>query len=152
MHIAINEGDGETIKTMIADGASPNSSLMFAWTALTWAIQSEKTEMASVLLEQGAGPNHPNSQGMTPLLIAVGLGSTDGVNALLEHGANVNLRGTSARFFSDLLGREATGNLNASTYAMKKGNVHPHDLIKDKKGGKAPWNNSTYACMHRGSH
>ena len=110
---AAREGDQESARLLIAEGARVNDSSPDYGTALVMAVASGHEPVSLFLLENGADPNATDSWGLTPLhyalrdgFTAIGMSReripTDSywlrpnmpgvVKALLEHGANANAR------------------------------------------------------------
>lgn len=96
---AINEGDGEATRDLLAAGADPGSVDPSGLTALMHASVLGNAEIVELLLSKGADVNAADKEGNTALMIAAGTGHLDTVKILLEHGADVdiqNSRGVTA--------------------------------------------------------
>ena len=85
--------DVEKAKSLIKDGANPNTQDHNGWTPLHEVAQRNHLELVQLLLEAGANPNIPGGDDhYTPLHDAVEAGHVDVVKLLIERGADKNLR------------------------------------------------------------
>ena len=89
---AVEKGDMEQARQLLADGASLNEQDVAGFTALAAAIQANQTEAALWLIEQKADVNLPDVLGVTPLMRAARLGNPKLVRKLLECGADKTLK------------------------------------------------------------
>ena len=106
---AAQQGDGDSVRMLLAAGANLNDATDEHGNVLTVASSSGHEALSIFLLEKGADPNTPDSHGVSPLHFAVpqGLSSFDGLKyddfyrvlppnmpelarALLAHGADPN--------------------------------------------------------------
>ena len=87
---AVIKGEGDRVKTLIAEGVNVNEPDELGWTPLQLAAAYGHVEIANTLLANGAGPNIKNSGGRTALMYAAALGHTAIVRALLTVGADPN--------------------------------------------------------------
>jgi ankyrin repeat protein len=87
---AAMNGDLDTVRALIAEGADPDTRGSFDTPALHWLVRVDDVDSARMLLEAGADANSATSLGVTPLSLAVETGSTAMIALLLEHGANAN--------------------------------------------------------------
>jgi ankyrin repeat protein len=84
-------GDVETVRLLLAAGASINDQAADGMTALVLAIVKKHTPLAVYLLEQGADPNAAGT-GYAALHVASATGQVEVVKSLLGHGADPNAR------------------------------------------------------------
>lgn len=117
LHNAVEEGDFQTIKDLIADGADVNAQASSYWhtTPLISAIQHEHYKAVSYLLEHGADANLVDKNGAAPIHAAVLFspkGDTRFVSALVEHGANI--------YLADRLGNQAIHLAASESYGPDK--------------------------------
>jgi len=78
------------IKSLISEGADPDSRGKFDTPALHWLVRYNDLESVKLLLNEGANPNISSRYGITPLSLAVANGNSDTVRLLLEAGADAN--------------------------------------------------------------
>jgi ankyrin repeat protein len=87
---AAMNGDIDTMRALVAEGADPDTRGSFDTPALHWVVRVDDVESARLLLEAGADANAATSLGVSPLSLAVESGNTAMIALLLEHGANAN--------------------------------------------------------------
>jgi len=89
---ASEEGDLETVRSLLDGGVDVNERDAFQSTALLLATSRGKFEVARLLIEYGADVNSHNKMGVTPLFPATEENHFDMVSLLLDHGADVNAK------------------------------------------------------------
>jgi ankyrin repeat protein len=89
---AAEQGDVETIRQMLDQGADVDSRRHNGWTALMPAAANGKTEAFELLLSQGADPHLTDGGGNTPLHHAACGGKVAIIRALIERGVDVDAR------------------------------------------------------------
>jgi uncharacterized protein len=104
---AARDGNLETVKALLDEGADVNQTSEFGWTALLVATHNRFYRLGVMLLERGANPNLANEGGWNPLYIATDNRNIEGgdyptrrpdmdhldyIKRLLEAGADPNLR------------------------------------------------------------
>jgi ankyrin repeat protein len=87
---AARSGDADAVRRLLKEGVPVNASRPDGFTALHWAVQSEKADIADLLIRAGAAVSAADNYGVTPLLLACTNGSVRMVDLLLEAGANPN--------------------------------------------------------------
>ena len=87
---AVRNGDTESLRDLLAQGADPNLGEADGTTALVWASYRDDGASADLLIQAGADVNRPNDLGATPLWAASQNGSETMVGRLLEAGADPN--------------------------------------------------------------
>ena len=103
--LAAREGELESVKLLVENGADVNQVTEYGWTPLLTATNNRHYGLARYLIERGANPNIPNKGGWTPLYLATDNRNIEGgdfpvpkpdmdhleyIKTLLDHGANVN--------------------------------------------------------------
>jgi ankyrin repeat protein len=105
---AVKAGDRATVASLIAEGADANRAGADGASALHWAAQYDRLEIATILLQAGAAAQTPTRNGITPLAIAAQNGNASLIERLLEHGADPQERsaeGQTALMLAALNGR-----------------------------------------------
>jgi ankyrin repeat protein len=94
LYAAVDSGDTETVKQLIADGVDVNAPSSRGSCALHAAAVNNNPELIVLLLEHGADPNAQNTQGDTALICATKYagGNAKTVELLLEAGTNPDVR------------------------------------------------------------
>lgn len=90
---AISEGDIDTMKQLIAEGADVNAVDQYNRTLLVWALIKNKPEAFELLLEKGVDPTiHIEGAGMTVIHGAAETGThPEFLRMLLKYGAPVDI-------------------------------------------------------------
>jgi ankyrin repeat protein len=91
---AVTQGDLDTVKSLIADGADVNAKYGRRGTALYLAIESGHTDVARLLIDKGADVNARGGRWFTPLHLAVRFGQTDIAELLIAKGGNIDAQGS----------------------------------------------------------
>jgi uncharacterized protein len=104
---AARANDVESVKVLLAAGASVNEVTGYGWSPLLIATQNRYYKLASYLLDHGADPNLANKGGWVPLYLATDNRNIESgdypvrkpdvdhlefIKLLLDKGANVNAR------------------------------------------------------------
>ncbi len=87
---AAADGELQTVRRLISEGADANQMIRGEGTALYLALQHSHVGIANVLLAHGADPNLGNRMDGFPLLVAIASGDEDMVRRMIEKGADVN--------------------------------------------------------------
>ncbi len=91
---AVDRGDIEQVRSLLADGANVNAISTFSSvTPLYLAVESGNLRIAELLIARGADANVRDEGNATPLHEAAAAGRKEMVNLLIAHGANVNAIG-----------------------------------------------------------
>lgn len=88
---AAEQGQNETVKTLLKRGADADQRDGFGRTPLLLAAAAGRTETVRILLAAKASPNAADVDGATALMVAAQFGRTKTIRALLKGGADVNL-------------------------------------------------------------
>jgi len=111
LHWAVERGDLERARELVAAGADPSERSRLDITPLSLASANGDAEIVRLLVEAGADPNEVDLVGETMLMATVGSGELAAVEALLELGAEVDRRdrdfGQTALMFAARAGHEA---------------------------------------------
>lgn len=101
MHLVIDRGDADLLKTALKYKGSPNL-VAGKWgrTPLFLTIGQDKT-LASILLKSGADMNAVSAKGNTPMLVAAGRGKFDFVYDFLILGADFTVRNNNGKDLAD---------------------------------------------------
>jgi ankyrin repeat protein len=116
---AAKNGDRETLRTLLKQGANVNSTEADGTTALIWASYWDNLEDADLLIRSGAKVNAANDLGATPLWAACQNGSEAMVRRLLTAGANPNAKLTLGETM--LMEASRTGNPAVVEQLLNKG-------------------------------
>ena len=90
LSIASSQGDLETVKMLIENGADPIEKNMKGSTALMYAAQYGHLQICKLLIEHGADPNEKNEHAETALLFASRNGDLETIKLLMENGVDPN--------------------------------------------------------------
>jgi ankyrin repeat protein len=92
LHIATNQGDIDTVKALIANGANINAVTNFWHTPLHYAVNRSGFEIVKILLENGAKVNALSNFDYAPLHYAANHGRIKIAELLIEKGAAINIQ------------------------------------------------------------
>lgn len=87
---AAKNGDTEAVRRLLKQGVPVNAGQPDGFTALHWAAQWDKADMADLLIRGGGKVSAADNYGVTPLLLACTNRSVLMVDLLLKAGANPN--------------------------------------------------------------
>ena len=87
LHIAIQKGDINRVRTMIDNGTSIHQTDHLGNTALTIAAYHKHLEIVRLLCDYGANYDEKDSRGFTPLMIAAFRGHVQILEYLISQGA-----------------------------------------------------------------
>lgn len=87
---AVRAGDAQQVRALLEQGIDVNAANKKGSTALMWAVQYERADIAEMLLNKGANPNAENRVGYIALRRASGKGDNGTVRLLLDKGADIN--------------------------------------------------------------
>jgi uncharacterized protein len=117
---AAMNGDRETVRALIAQGADVNAAQGDGVTALHWAAMQGDAELAKMLIVAGANVHAATRLGAyTPLHMAAERGSVPIVTALVSAGANVDT--TTATGTTPLMLAAASGNTDTISTLLDTG-------------------------------
>jgi hypothetical protein len=94
---AVERGDLDAIRNMVASGANPNAKGREGQTLLYFALRKSKLPAARLLLSLGADPNTPCPSGVPVIYEALSPAWRELVEPLLEKGAKVDFRDDNGR-------------------------------------------------------
>ena len=116
---AVKAGDGDTVRSLLADGVAVDSREPDGTTALHWAAHQNHEEIARLLLVSGATVDAVNRYDVTPLALAALNGSAGMIERLLEAGADPNRPNPEGE--TPLMTTARTGNRLALTVLLEHG-------------------------------
>ena len=93
LHTACSEGDVETVKVFLCQGASLHDKGDNNYTPLHSACCNDQAKVASLLIQLGADIDVKNKSSNSPLHLACRFGHVDTFRLLMEHDADVNTKG-----------------------------------------------------------
>jgi ankyrin repeat protein len=106
---AARQGNKDTVRALLKEGADVNAALGDGMTALHWAAMKDDTELARILLYAGANVRATTRLGgYTPLLMASRNGNAEVMEALVKAGADpggVTTNGTTPLMFAAASGK-----------------------------------------------
>ncbi len=97
LHNAVQAGDIEVLKAMLAAGVDLDARDSRSWTALMHAVNQGSPLLVSMLLEAGADVNIRALDGATALFMAAAHGHTEIIELLMKAGADVTIRGPQGK-------------------------------------------------------
>lgn len=97
LHHAVDAGDTETIKQLLADGHPLDPTDNYGLTPLHLAVWQDSPDVAELLLEHGANVQIQDEQGRTPLFLAIFVSNLDVAKSLVAHGASLQTRDYDGR-------------------------------------------------------
>jgi predicted Zn-dependent protease len=116
---AVQAGDEEMVRYLIAAKVNVNVGDQHYATPLIWAIRSQQSEIAADLIAAGADVNAIDSSGWSALRHAVHKGRADLAEQLIKAGANVN--STDNRGLTPLMQAAAADNTQIAQLLLSKG-------------------------------
>ena len=116
---AVKAGDGNTVRSLLANGVAVDSSEPDGTTALHWAAHHNHEDIAQLLLASGATVDGVNRYEVTPLALAALNGSAGMIEGLLEAGADPNRPNPEGE--TPLMTAARTGNRLALTVLLEHG-------------------------------
>jgi ankyrin repeat protein len=120
--VAIESGDLDTIKSLIAGGAKADTPINYGENQVTPLMKASwdgRLEIAEFLIESGADVNASDKDGETPLTNAIKREHVEVVQLLLDRGAKVNIK--DVREFTPMTTAAAAGNLEIIRSLVKAG-------------------------------
>ena len=116
---AAKNRDTEAVRRLLKQGVPVNASQPDGFTALHWAAQWDKADMADLLIRAGEKVSAADNYGVTPLSLACTNGSVPMVDMLLKAGANP----TAAQVYGEtvLMTCARTGALGAVKALLARG-------------------------------
>ncbi|CAI2380253.1 unnamed protein product [Moneuplotes crassus] len=98
LHLACAQGDLDSARIFVENGADVNSSDKVGRTALHFAsANGESPDLIDFLISNGADPNAQSSGGDTPLIKAILFDNAEVVRSLIEGGADKTISNASGR-------------------------------------------------------
>jgi ankyrin repeat protein len=113
MMAAVESGNLDGIKALLAKGCSVNVQDRSGATPLIHAAAKGRVEVAKLLLDQGALINDRNNKGDTALMIAAELGRKDMMALLLNRGADPEMRNNAGSTALDAAKRKGLSEAQA---------------------------------------
>jgi ankyrin repeat protein len=94
---AVNEGKLKLVRSLLRQGADPNTTNCFGLTPLHTAVYMNRADIVQTLLKAGADANATNNWIETPLHFAARAGYYECTKLLLKAGADVNAQDRTNR-------------------------------------------------------
>lgn len=116
---AIQDGDADTVRTLLRNDTDVNAPERDGTTPLQWAVYGENPQILDYLLDAGANVETANREGVTPLALAAQTGNHELAAMLIEAGANVNA--TMANGETPLMMAARTGDVETIKLLVSKG-------------------------------
>jgi len=138
LHSACGKGSLEIVKSLLQQGANPNTQDFAGWTPLHETAASGRVDIASLLLEYGARPSVPSKEErVTALHDAVGSAQIDMVRLLVSKGADVDAKdnkGNTPRSLASKIGKDMVNaientKVEISPSNMKSASFSPKDML-----------------------
>jgi hypothetical protein len=139
---AVDEGDAERVKSLLAAGADANATSENNETALMRAVSKGHLEVVHVLLDAGGDVHAKSENGFTPLFMAVFFGYADIARALLARGSDpaapTRVNTTAAQWARSWGSAEVVELLNDADAARAHGST-PESITTDgEQAGATP--------------
>ncbi|GEM_PF-575155 len=128
---AVQGGDIQAVKTLLAKGVDANAKSRDQKTALLVAAESGNVDIVQALVGNNADVNQQNKDGKTALMLAAMSGFTNAVSILLEAGTDVNAKdknGKTALILAEEQGRHDTAIL------LVKAGINQHLIVAVSRG------------------
>jgi ankyrin repeat protein len=117
---AAQQGDKETVRTLLRQAADVNAAQGDGMTALHWAAMKNDVELARTLLYAGANPRATTRIGSyTPLVLAAKNGNAAVMDPLIKAGADVNAKTSNGT--TPLMLAAASGDVAAVSRLIEAG-------------------------------
>ncbi len=142
LFIAIEEGNKQTVKELIAAGVNVNAKDKQGNTALLIAsrfAQRELNEISHILLEAGADVNAKNNNGETSLMLACNSSNINIITKLIEAGADINAKdkqGETALLKAKNKNHDQVVKVLTEAIAKKTKNKQEEELFRAIENGK----------------
>lgn len=98
---AVQRGDLEALRRLLAQGQNINARDRYGQTALMLAARDGQSEMVTLLVQHEALLDHTAKYGLSALMLAVISGHAGIVKILVNAGADATIRGTGAPGFAN---------------------------------------------------
>lgn len=82
---ATSRGHVEAVQLLLARGARLDGKGLNGWTALMWAVVSDRPQILRLLLQRGADPTYRSAKGDTAISLAQRYGRSDMLKTLRSH-------------------------------------------------------------------
>nr|MDP9196716.1 ankyrin repeat domain-containing protein [Pseudomonadota bacterium] len=138
---AVQKGDMEIIRMLVAAGADPNGKNAYGDTAFVTVDHAEQMagksredirQIRKFLLENGTDPNQENDFGVTPFMGTVAVGDIELLELCLQKGAHVNFRNRND--WTPLMSAAQFNQPAAAQWLLQKG---ANLALKDRHGKTA---------------
>jgi ankyrin repeat protein len=117
---AAQQGDKETVRTLLKQAADVNAAQGDGMTALHWAAMKNDVDLAQTLLYAGANPRATTRIGSyTPLILAAKTGNAAVMDPLIKAGADVNAKTSNGT--TPLMLAAASGDVDAVSRLIEAG-------------------------------
>lgn len=126
---AVKGGDAAAVRQLLARKVDVNGRQPDGATALHWAAERDRVDLADALLKAGAHVNSANDYGVTPIMLAAANGSDGMIERLVAAGADPNAVLPTGE--TVLMTAARTGKLPAARALVARGaNVNAREHVK----------------------
>ena len=132
--IAVDRGNTEAVRRLLAAGAPVDQPAAYGGTALHMAAAQNNAAMVRVLLEAGADVRATNEYRSTPLMVAAANGAQECAQLLLDRGAQINAV-------------DGNGH-SAIARAIQRGRLNMLDFLADRGADLDATSNEGWNLLH----
>ena len=116
---AVKAGDESGVRALLQQKVSANAAEVDGTTALAWAVQYDRLQIAELLLRSGADPTRSNRYGVAPLFLAAVNGNAALIERLIKAGADPKTAGKGGE--TPLMAAARNGSVDAVRALIARG-------------------------------